>query len=252
MVASPTDSSESENDLGAVLNTLGPAIVRANNAVVDRATRGLTNPRAIDDTDWHARLSAHWPTIRAEWDAFVRSGARLPIIDDVVGDEVEYEGPWRAGVLCSMQQETDLARRWFPETTTAVQAIPRLQAAIFSWFSPKTILHTHQGPNAGVLRYHIGVDCPEDSALEIEGRAFRYQDGIGILFNDRSLHRAWNNADRPRVTLFCEIESDAPGIAGALNHQVQRFLHLHPARQQIIANANAWEFALNRHLWREN
>lgn len=220
-------------------------IVGWNNARIDAAESGLPNPRSLDGVAWHRSLQGQWPAIRREWDEFSAAGGRLPYIDDVLGEPVDVGGTWRAGLLCAGSRSTLLAERAFPRTLAAVQQIPGLQAAMLSWLAPGTVLHEHAGPNSGVLRYHLGVDCPAGAALQVAGVEHPYVDGEGILFSDRALHSAWNRGDRPRVTLFCEIETAHHGTVGLANRMLQGLLRRNRRRALTLAAANGWDENLN-------
>ncbi|MCU1497759.1 MAG: aspartyl/asparaginyl beta-hydroxylase-like dioxygenase [Acidimicrobiales bacterium] len=223
---------------------LGP-VVEANNERARRRARDRDepNPRRLGPDHWSARLEAAHPAIRAEWDAFAASN-RLPHIADLISEDQGNEGAWRAGLLVSRGRPIALAAR-FPATMAALADVGGLWSALWSVLEPGTELPTHDGPNAGVLRYHLGVDCGTDSALEVAGHVTPYRDGRGILFDDTALHAAWNRGDRPRVTLFCEVLRPLPQPAATINRAVQRLLSLDPRYRQAPARALEWDRALN-------
>lgn len=222
------------------------SLVEWNNRRVDSYLATLPNPQPVDAIAWHRHLTARYQAIRHEWESFADAGGRLPRIDDVLGEPVDVGGTWRAGILCADKCPTELALRAFPATLAAVTAIPGLQAALLSYLEPHTELLEHRGPNAGVLRYHLGIDCPAGAKLRVADHEYPYRDGAGILFSDRALHAAWNRSDRPRVTLFCEIEADLSGSVGVANRLVQALLRRDPRRWMMVAAANSWHRNLNR------
>lgn len=228
----------------AIARALG-RLVTANNQRIAAVDPVRDNPRDLTSSPWHHRLAARTPELRAEWDRFVGEGGRLPAIEDVLGEHQGNEGPWRMGLLVHRGHTTELGRRRFPATLDALAAIPGLAAALWSVIEPGTELTPHRGPNAGVLRYHLGVDCPEGAALEIDGVVVPYREGEGILFDDTALHGAWNHGDRRRVTLFCEIERPLPPAARLRNRLVQRVVALDTRGRGLPDRADEWHWALN-------
>lgn len=227
--------------MGAAEAVLG-RIVTWNNDAVRRhaADRFDPNPRSLDGCAWNDHLEAAQPRIRAEWDRFVGSGDGLPPIEDLIDEDQGNTGVWRAGLLVSKgRPATELAGR-FPATLAALQQIPGLWSALWSVLEPGAELHPHQGPNAGMLRYHLGVDCPPGAALEVDGTEVPYRDGRGILFDDTVEHAAWNRSDRPRTTLFCELLRPVHGPSRWSNLAVQRLLALDPRYRRAPARADAW------------
>ena len=230
--------------MGRVATLFGRAVA-ANNRVVARADPETSNPRDADRLEWHRRLAASTPRIAAEWSAFADAGGRLPRIEDVLGEGQGNEGPWRMGLLVDHGRTTELARRHFPATVAALAGIPGLAAALWSVLEPGTELGAHRGPNAGVLRYHLGIDCPDGAALRVGDVVVPYRDGEGVLFDDTAVHEAWNHGDRPRVTLFCEVVRPLPPVAAGRNRALQFALSRDPRRRAGVVRADEWYAALN-------
>lgn len=214
----------------------------ARNHAADRFER---NPRPLDDLAWSHALEAAYPQIRAEWDAFVASGGIVPRIEDLIDEHQGNDGPWRAGLMVSKGlPATNLATR-FPATVAATLQVPGIWSALWSVLEPGSELPEHHGPNAGMLRYHLGIDCGADAALCVDGVVTPYVDGAGILFDDTAAHAAWNRGDEPRVTLFLEVLRPINGPARWVNHAVQRGLALDPRYRKAPGRADEWDRALN-------
>lgn len=217
-------------------------VVGGNNARIERVAldRGAPNPRPTAGLGWNAELERAWPAIRAEWDGFADGGGRLPRIEEVIDEHQGNAGPWRAGLLVARgRPATELARS-FPVTVAALARVPGLWSALWSVMEPGTELPEHRGPNAGVLRYHLGVRCPEGAALEVCGRVVPYEDGVGILFDDTAPHAAWNRAAAERVTLFVEVLRPLPPWDGWRNRRVQALVALDPRYRRAAGRADRW------------
>lgn len=224
------------------------ALVRSNNSHIRWVDPISANPRDVTDCPLHVVLSANYTTIRTEWLEFADAGGRLPHIEDLLGESQGNEGAWRAGVLTTNGACTRLGTSMFPGTCAALSGVPGVKAALWSVLDAGTSLVEHRGPNAGVLRYHLGVDCPPGSELQVGDTRVPYRDGAGILFDDTERHAAWNRSAAPRVTLFCEIERPLPAGATIRNRLVQAIIGTDPRRRRINRLADDWNDAMNRGL----
>lgn len=231
--------------MSAAERALGP-LLAANNARIGRRAldRDQTNPRPLAGVEWNRRLEAGQPAIRAEWEAFCGRGGQLPRIEDVVAEDQGNDGTWRMGLLVHQGRPVALAPR-FPQTIALLQQVPGLWSALFSVLEPGAELPEHVGPNAGVLRYHLGIACPPDTALRVAGTTTPYRDGHGILFDDTAPHAAWNRSDRPRTTLFCEVLRPLPTAERIANRAVQAILAQDHRYKDAPARAEGWDAALN-------
>jgi beta-hydroxylase len=88
----------------------------------------------------------------------------------------------------------------------------------------------HRDPFAGSLRYHLGLQTPNDDTCRIfiDGEPYHWRDGEGMLFDETYIHRAENRTDNPRIILFCDVERPMRGrVATAINRFAIR--HVMPA-----------------------
>jgi len=231
-------------DGGRVEHLVGRMVV-SNNARIHRLDAGRPNPRPLAGQQWHDRLAAAAPRIRSEWDAFVAAGGRIPLIEEVVDEHQGNDGPWRAGLLVRRDVPIRPLADAFPETVAALRDVPNLRAALWSVLEPGTELPEHVGPNAGILRYHLGVRCPEGAALRVGETVTPYREGDGIWFDDTEPHAAWNRGTADRVTLFCEIERPLPGVAARANRMVQAMIALDPRYRHAPVRAARLHRRLN-------
>ena len=231
--------------VGAVAGSATTAVLARNNARIRAADPATANPRPTADLPWHRALAAQFADIRAEWDRFVEAGGRLPHIEDVLGEHQGNIGAWRMGLVVHDGHPSEAATAHFPRTLAALAVVPGLRAALWSAIDSGTELTEHCGPNAGVLRYHLGVDCGDGSTLRVGDTTVPYRDGEGILFDDTAPHAAWNRSLQTRVTLFCEIERPLAGGAAAANRRTQRLIGLAARGRGVPDRADEWHRALN-------
>lgn len=234
-------------DVQLVEAALGRAVAWNNANVRAHATdRFDANPRAVDDLAWNRSLEAAWPEIRAEWDAFAEAGGRLPRIEDLIDEHQGNEGAWRAGLLVSKGRSIGVLDDRFPATVRALAGVPGLWSALWSVLDAGAELPEHEGPNAGVLRYHLGVRCGDDAALSVGDHVEPYRDGHGILFDDTAPHAAWNHGPQARITLFLEVIRPTVGPTRWGNSTAQRLLALDDRYRGAPQRAAEWDRALNR------
>lgn len=215
-------------------------IVSANNArmAAKALDRDAPNPRDLGDVAWHRALVAAQPELRAEWDRFVADGPGLPRIEELIDEHQGNEGDWRAGLLVSRGRPVAALADHFPRTQAALAEVPGIWSGLWSVLDPGAELPEHVGPNRGVLRYHLGIDCGEQAALRIGDEVHPYRDGEGILFDDTEPHAAWNRGPTRRVTLFLELLRPAPSATHLANRGVQRLLALDPRYREAPRRAD--------------
>ncbi|MEP6503961.1 MAG: aspartyl/asparaginyl beta-hydroxylase domain-containing protein [Betaproteobacteria bacterium] len=100
------------------------------------------------------------------------------------------------------------ALRLCPRTTALLRAIPNVSGAMFATLPPGAVLNPHRDPYAGSMRYHLGLVTPNDDAcrIEVDGQAYSWRDGEGVIFDETFIHRAENRTDVERLILFCDVE----------------------------------------------
>lgn len=221
------------------------ALLRVNNSVVHRFDPVEENPRPLATIPWHTRMLSRWDAIRSEWDAFRAAGGRLPRIEDLLGEHQGNTEEWAAGLLVAGGRPVGPHTGRFPATVEALAGVPGLRSALWSVLAPGAVLPSHRGPNAGVLRYHLGVVCPSGAVLTVAGHEVPYLERGGILFDDTVDHGAVNRGATERVTLFCEIERPLARPWSVSNRLAQRLLGLDERYRSAPRRAEAWDRAVN-------
>jgi beta-hydroxylase len=220
-------------------------LVARNNERIRATDAGEPNPRRLETVEWHRTLVRDWPIIRMEWDSFVAGGGRLPLLDDVIGEPQGSTKPWRAGLLLAAGRPAGPFAERFPRTLVAMESVPGIRSALWSVLTPGAEIPEHSGPNAGILRYHLGIDCPEGAALRVGKRVVPYRNQEGVLFDDTAPHAAWNHGDRNRVTLFLELLRPLPRWATLRNRLVQSLVMLDQRYRGAPSRATEWDKGLN-------
>jgi beta-hydroxylase len=100
------------------------------------------------------------------------------------------------------------ARALCPRTLELRDQVPAVRAAMFVRMAPKSRLPVHRDPFAGSLRFHLGLATPNSDKcrITVDGQAYWWKDGEGVLFDETFLHKAENETDQDRFILFCDVE----------------------------------------------
>jgi len=96
-----------------------------------------------------------------------------------------------------------------PKTWALLKDIPGLLTASFSILGPHTEILPHTGFTSSVLRYHLGLEIPENCAITVCGRELQWEEGKVFIFDDTQEHSAYNRSDRNRVILLFDVRKDS-------------------------------------------
>ena len=119
-----------------------------------------------------------------------------------------YSGDWSVFGLYAFGLRIDDNCAACPTTAASVEAIPGLVTAGFSAMAPNTHILPHRGYTGAVLRCHLGLVVPPDSALRVGTEQRSWEPGKLLLFDDTSEHEAWNRSDSVRVVLLLDFKKD--------------------------------------------
>jgi beta-hydroxylase len=225
----------------------GQAVVRFLNRIVlewlvlpflrfnERLIRRRCDPRAIlarEELPCLADLEAQWPLIREEVDALLAAPTPVPLLRSFIPDLVEAEefitgrgGSWHGfAIIDSKRRWIDFNAEQCPRTCEVLRSLPKVQTAIFSVFTPHTVLPPHQGPNKGQVTIHLGVVVPEphgSCVLQAGEETAIFEEGVAFAFDDTNTHTAWSEGDGPRVSLVIQVQRPVPWPASWTNRIAQ-------------------------------
>lgn len=208
----------------------------------ERLIRWKTHPRAVIDraeVPFLADLEAAWPAIREEFDAVFADEALLPPpIETFIPHLAEAEsiiggrgGSWHGFALIDPKGWwIDFNAERCPRTCEVLRSLPGLQTALFSVFTPHTVLPPHQGPNKGQLTIHLGVVVPEPDGsccLQAGDEVARFDEGVAFAFDDTNTHTTWNEGVGPRVSLLVQVARPLPWPASWSNRIAQPLFQIY-------------------------
>ena len=96
----------------------------------------------------------------------------------------------------------------------------QIHNAFFSILDPGVEIPGHTGYYKGYLRYHLGVDIPNNSSLDDNSKAYIvcgeekyvWKNGEGIVFDDMYYHYVKNPSNQTRVVLYLDIKRKTENV----------------------------------------
>jgi beta-hydroxylase len=156
----------------------------------------------------HNILKKHWEQIRDESINVYNLGDVKIFRNDIFFDLeiIGADNKWKRFIIKWYGDINTEAFKICPITTKLIQQIPEIKLAAFAVLEPGGHIPYHLGIFKGCLRYHLGLDCPEDSFIWLNCVKYNWKNGEDILFDDTYLHYVKNNSDKKRIILFCDVE----------------------------------------------
>ena len=170
-------------------------------------------------------IQENWEVIRDEAMALKADGGFDTITDPNaasyydIGFRTFYKYGWTKFYVNWYGYTHQSAKRTCPKTVEILSKIPSVNGAMFSVLPPEGQLTRHLDPVACSLRYHLGLDTPNDDAcyINIDDQTYSWRDGEPLLFDVTFLHFAHNDADKPRLILMCDIDRPMSWFGHILN-----------------------------------
>lgn len=75
----------------------------------------------------------------------------------------------------------------------------------FSCLHPGLEIRPHTGFTDDVIRFHLGLVCPQNVGICIDGIDHSWEEGHWLIFNDRATHSVWNRGAEKRYVLIADF-----------------------------------------------
>ncbi|WMY75968.1 aspartyl/asparaginyl beta-hydroxylase domain-containing protein [Buttiauxella selenatireducens] len=152
-------------------------------------------------------LESHFIEIHEEITFLInkRELTRYKDIDPVRAAEVSEN--WKLYYALFMWEENDRARTDCPTLLRLIKDMPNVINATIAVLEPGVTLAAHEGPYAGILRYHIGIEVPEKKPpyIRVMNEYYTWEVGKSIVLDDCYEHEVYNEADNKRVILMIDF-----------------------------------------------
>ncbi len=153
-------------------------------------------------------LQDNWQTIRDEAIKLNRASS-IKAADGYTdaGFNSFFRRGWKRFYIKWYQTAHPSAQQLCPKTLALIDKIPNIKAAMFAQLPPGSKLVRHRDPYAGSLRYHLGLITPDsdDCAIIVDNERYSWRNGQAVMFDETYIHYAYNNTNKDRIILFCDI-----------------------------------------------
>lgn len=197
---------------------------------------------------WHELAASEWTKVRSELEKLLSAVDRIPSFQEISEEQklITNDDKWRTYILYAYGHRFDEHCAECPGTDALLQQIPGMKTAFFSILLPGKQIPPHRGPYRGVLRYHLPLLVPRhgECAIWVGGQVAKWEEGVGIMFDDAYAHAAWNNTQEIRVVLFLDIERPMRFPFNIINSMMIKLFTLSPFVRKARKNQAAWDRAL--------
>jgi aspartyl/asparaginyl beta-hydroxylase (cupin superfamily) len=162
-------------------------------------------------------LRERWPELLREAVGAIEHFVPSPEINIQDADDIRlYVLPikWR-GAMADQIEQLGHGEQILEAVPLAVRLAqhPLVPSVQFSMSMPgcELISHIDNESHIGdVLRLHLGLSCPADCALTVDGESREWSDGEVLVFDSAHvLHSAHNRGTAPRLILILDVDRQA-------------------------------------------
>lgn len=196
----------------AFVKKYGKKLVRKIAKLQTRQSKVPDTPK-IDNSyfPFLAEFTDNWETIRAEAQEVLKFREDIPGFQDISPDQYRLaKGKnWKTFVLFGFGQRLEKNTQLTPKTAEILEAVPKLQTAMFSILAPGYHIPAHKGVTKGILRSHLGLIIPKDREqcrIRVDDTITAWKEGEIFVFDDTYEHEVWNDTDEERVILLFDFD----------------------------------------------
>lgn len=169
----------------------------------------------VDEIPELQLLKENWETIRDEGLSLYEAGdiKKSAQLDDI-GFNSFFKTGWTRFYIKWYKDYFPSAESRCPETIKLIKRCPSIKAAMFVNLPPGARLVKHRDPYAGSLRYHLGLQTPndDDCYINVDDQIYSWRDGEDVLFDETYIHYAENKTDENRIIFFADIERPTTNV----------------------------------------
>ncbi len=168
----------------------------------------------------HNILKTNWKNIRNEAMSIYNKGNINKIKNDLFFENIADDG-WKRFYIKWYGPINKEAYEVCPITAKLIETLPEVKLAMFSILEPGSKIIPHAGPFKGCVRYHLGLNCPKEAFITVDGIKYNWKNGEDVLFDDTFIHEVKNESNNVRIILFCDIERK---MRGSFSQLLNKFL----------------------------
>jgi aspartate beta-hydroxylase/beta-hydroxylase len=143
------------------------------------------------------RLEDQFDQVKAEVDKLI-SRRNLPQYGDI--DPIraaEVSKGWRLYYAYMLGVANPEAEKDVPTLLSFAQNTSQVVSVMIAILNPGVTLKAHEGPYAGILRYHLALTVPENNPpwLRVDQECYTWKERESILIDDTFEHQVYNESD---------------------------------------------------------
>jgi aspartyl/asparaginyl beta-hydroxylase (cupin superfamily) len=185
-----------------------------------------------------AELVLRFDELRDEVDRLVDVRDLTPYGDIDPVRAAQVSTGWRLYYAYMLGVVNDRAHEDVPLLVGFAERTPRVVNAIVAQLPPGVGLDAHEGPYAGILRYHLPLRVSTDNppSLRVGTEYHTWSEGRPILIDDTFDHQVYNESTGTRIMLIIDVLRPLNPALDLLNRVCLRLKRRWSA--QMIADAN--------------
>ena len=208
-------------------------------------TTPFVDPRQFE---FHEFATSTWTKVRSELETVLSAGGTIPRYQDIDKEQtlLTDDDKWHAYFFYIYGRRFDKQCDRCPDTDRLLQKIPGMNTAFFSILSPGKRINPHRGPYRGVMVYHLPLIVPDhgECGIRVRDQIVKWEEGVGIMFDDTYEHEAWNDTEQTRVVLFIDITRPIKFPFNLVNSAVIKLIGRLPHVKDALKNQTAWDRAV--------
>ncbi len=116
-----------------------------------------------------------------------------------------YGSGWDVYGLLAWGERIPGSLQTCPRTAALLESLPGIQTAGFSRLRAGAHIQPHSGWVTNVYRLHLGLVIPPNCGMTVAGETRAWIEGKCLVFDDTSMHEAWNKSDSDRLILLLDF-----------------------------------------------
>lgn len=165
-----------------------------------------------------------------------RSLTRYEDIDKKRADEVSKD--WKLFYIKLLNEYNDIGKSLCPNIYNLTKEHDNILSITVAVLDPRVCLAAHEGPYAGILRYHLGIEVPQVNPpyIRVKDQYHTWQVGKSIVLDDVFEHEVYNTAEERRVILIVDFKRPMPKFYDFLNSMYLK--HMQRRSKNLIQKSN--------------
>lgn len=95
------------------------------------------------------------------------------------------------------------------------------------------------------MRYHLGLIVPQgELGIRVGDQTARWEEGVGMMFDDTYDHEAWNETKETRVVLWLDIVRPMKFPFNIVNSVIIKMIGWSPTVRRMKKKQAAWDLAI--------